>query len=131
MDIFLKAAVGILITVVLSLTLARQGKDISLLLVMAVCCMVFAAAVHYLRDVIVFLEKLEDIGQINSQILTVLLKAVGIGILAELTGMICTDAGNAALGRVLQMLSSAVILWLSLPLFSELITLAEDILESI
>lgn len=131
MDIFIKAAAGILVTVVLGLTLAKQGKDISVLLVIAVCCMVFAAAFHYFEDVVDFLEKLEDVGQLNSQMLTILLKAVGIGILAEIIGLICTDAGNAALGKVLQILASAVILWLSIPLFTELIGLAENILGAV
>jgi hypothetical protein len=42
--------------------------------------------------------------------------------------MVCADAGNASLGKVLQILASAVILWLSLPVFTALIELIQKIL---
>lgn len=131
MDVFLKACVGILITVVLSLVLSKQGKDISLLLTVAVCCMVVTAAITYLQPVIDFFRELRSIGQLDSNMLNVLLKAVGIGLLAEITSLICTDAGSAALGKTLQILATAVILWLALPLFNELIELIDTILGAV
>lgn len=131
MDLFLKTAAIILLAVVLGLTLAKQEKDLSLLMVMTVCCVAATTAMHYIKEILTFLEKLADIGHLNSDILNILLKSVGIGLLAEISANICSDAGNATLGRVLQMVSSVVILWLSLPLFSELIKLAEEILGSI
>ena len=131
MDIFLKASAGILITVVLCLALSKQGKDISLLLTIAVCCMVVTAAITYLQPIIDFFQKLNSISQLDSSIVNILLKAVGIGLLAEITGLICKDAGSAALGKTIQILATAVILWLSLPLFNELIELIDGILGAI
>lgn len=131
MDVFLKAAAGVLIAVVLCLTLSKQTKDVSLLLAMSVCCMVIAAAVTHLTPVIAFFEKLQSIGNLNSDMLRILFKAVGIGLLAEVASLICSDAGNAALGKALKLLASAVILWISLPLFDSLIGLVEDILVMI
>lgn len=131
MDIFLKAAGGVLIALVLYLVLSKQGKDVSLLLTVAVCCMVAAAAVNYLKPVIDFFETLQSIGQLDSGLLRIILRAVGIGLLAEITGLICTDAGNAALGKTLQLLACAVVLWMSVPLFTNIITLIEEILVSV
>ena len=70
-------------------------------------------------------------GQLESDTLTILLKAVGIGLVTEVTCLICTDAGNAALGKTLQFLSCAVILWLSIPLLNELLELIDNILGAI
>ena len=131
MDVFIKAAAGVLIALVLYLVLARQGKDFSLLLTVAVCCMVAAAAVNYLEPVISFFQKLQTLGQLDSDMMGIILRAVGIGLLAEITGLICADAGNAALGKTLQILASAVILWMSVPLFTSLIALIEEILVSV
>lgn len=131
MDIFIKAAGGVLVALVLHLILAKQGRDISLLLTIAVCCMVASSAVSYLGPVIVFFEKLQTLGQIDSGMLEIILKAVGIGLLSEITCLICTDAGNAALGKTLQLLASAVILWMSVPLFNSLISLVEEVLGSV
>lgn len=131
MDIFVKCAAGILVSVVLIITLAKQGKDISLLLVMAVCCMVLGAAVTFLQPVVDFIRQLESIGQLDPEMITILLKAVGIGLLAEITCLICADSGNASLGKALQLLATATILWLSLPLLNELIELIDNILGAI
>ena len=131
MDIFLKAAGGVLIAVVLIMALSKQGKDVSLLLTIAVCCMVVSAAITYLQPVTEFFRRLQSIGQLSTDTLTILLKAVGIGLLAEITALICTDAGNASLGKVLQFMATAVILWLSIPLLNELIELIDNILGAI
>lgn len=131
MDTFMKALAGVLVTLVLYLVLTKQSKDISILLTVMVCCMITAAAVRYLEPVFDFFDKLKILGQLDSDMLGILLKAVGIGLLAEVTGLICADAGNSALGKTLQILASSAILWLSVPLFTSLIELVEEILVSI
>ena len=62
---------------------------------------------------------------------SILLKAAGIGLLSELAGLLCADAGENALGKVLQILSNAAILWLSLPLFRQIIGLIGEVLAKI
>lgn len=128
MDIFFKASAGVLVTTVLCLALSKQTKDLSVLLVISVCCMVVTAAITYLEPVVNFFGTLQTMGNLDSDMMRILFKAVGIGFLAEITALICTDAGNAALGKALKLLASAVILWISLPLFTGLIELVEDIL---
>ena len=128
MDVFLKAAAGTLIALILYLILMKTGKEFSLLLTVAVVCMMAGITVVFLQPVIEFIQKLIAVGQFDSDMLEIVLKAVGIGLLAEITGLICTDAGNASLGKILQILASVVILWLSIPLFTSLIDLVEDIL---
>lgn len=128
MDVFIKAAAGIFIAVVLGLALAKQGKDISLLLTVVVCCMVVTAAVAYFQPVIDFMQRLQSIGQLDPEMFQTLMKAVGIGLLTELMSLICADAGNASLGKTLQILAMAVILWMSLPMLNALIELIDSIL---
>ena len=131
MDTFVKAIAGTMVAVVLYLILSKENRDLSVLLSITVCCVVASAAMQYLQPIIQFFKKLQQIGDLNSEMLWILLKSVGIAMLGEITSLICTDSGNAALGKVLQILASAVILWLSLPLFTTLIELVEKILGSI
>ena len=131
MDIFIKAIIGILITVILGLTLSKQGKDISLVLSLCVCAMIALAAMHYFKPLVEFVQRIVTVAQLNSQMLSILLKAVGIGVLSEIVSLICTDAGNTALAKGLQILSSAVILWISIPLLTELLELIEGILGDV
>lgn len=128
MDILLKAIAGVLIALVLTLVLSKQGKDFSLLLTVLVCTIVSVAAIQYLSPVINFFERLRAIGKLDTSFLKILLRSVGIGILAEITNLICSDAGNAALGKTLQFLAGTVVLWMSVPLFENIIDLIEDIL---
>lgn len=131
MELFLKAVGGILIGVILWLCLSKYGKDMSLLLTVAICCMVMVAAVTYLRPVLDFLHQLQSIGNLNSQFVKIILKAVGIGILSELCALLCKDAGNEAMGKTLQLLAAAVILWLSLPVFEKLLSMIDTILGNV
>lgn len=131
MDIFVKTLCGVLIALVLYLVLAKQGKEISLMLTIAVCCMIAVAAVKYFKPVIDFIEKLQTLGQLDTEMVSIVLKSAGIAMLAEITSMICNDAGNAAMGKTLQILTAAVVLWMSVPLFTSLIELIEEILLSI
>lgn len=131
MDVFLKTAAAVLVTVVLYLTVSKQGKDISVLITVAGCCFILFAVMSYLKPIVAFIEKLKTIGGLDSDLVHVLLKAVGIGLISEITGLICTDAGNASLGKTLQILSGAVILWISLPIFEQLLELLENILGAI
>lgn len=128
MIIFLKATAGVLISIVICIAISKQGSDFSLLLTIAVCCMIITAAISFIEPVINFIHKLESIGQLNGDMLGILLKAVGTGLLAEIAGLICADAGNASMGKTLKFLASAVILCMSVPLFSSLLDLVEEIL---
>ena len=131
MDTLLKAIAGVLIALVLCQVLNLKEKNISVLLVMAVCCIVVTAAGSYIEQIFDFIHRIEEIGQLNSDILRVMLKAAGVCLLSEIAALICTDAGNGALGKVLQILSSVVILWICIPVFSELLSLVQEILEAV
>ena len=120
----------VLLAVVLGLSLGKQ-KDIGVLLTMAVCCMVAMIAISYLEPVLDFLRELETLGDLQGDMLGILLKAVGIGLVSEIAGLVCTDAGNGSLGKALQMLGSAVILYLSLPIFTAMLELIREILREL
>ena len=130
MEIFLKAIAGVLVAVVLNQVVQVRDKHFSVLLVLAVCCMVFTLAGKYIEQILVFFDNLKSIGGLNGDILQIMLKSFGICLLAELSTTICQDAGNLALGKMIQLISSVCVIWISLPAFSELITLAQSILEA-
>ena len=131
MDLFLRATIAVLVAVIMYLVVGKHSKELALLLSVCVCCMVGAAIVWFAEPVLAFVTQLQKIGQINTEQLEILLKVVGVGFLAEVTALVCSDAGNGSVGKVLQMLSSFVILWLSIPLLNSLISLIQQILGEI
>jgi hypothetical protein len=56
---------------------------------------------------------------------------IGIGILSEISALICADAGNSSLGKALQILGGTAMLWLSLPVFRTLVDLIRSILGAL
>lgn len=131
MELYLQASAMVLLAVILILLLGKQCKDISLMLTMGVCCLVCAGAGIFLEPVVAFLKDLRKLGDLDPNLISVLLKCAGIGFLSELINLICADAGESALGKALQFLSNGVILFLSLPLLRQLISILEEVLMQI
>lgn len=131
MDLYVKAIAGVLIALMLCLALGSKGKEITVLLALAVCVMAIAAGFSYLSSVLDFFAQLQNLIGLDNHLLNILLKAVGVGLMGEIAGLICADGGQATLGRAVQILTSAVILWISLPLYTEILTLIQELLEGI
>lgn len=128
MDVFFQAAAAVLIASILGLTLAKQGKEFTMMLTIGVCCMVVLLCVSFLEPVLDLVCQLEALGNLNREMVRILFKVVGIGLVTEIAGMVCADSGNGSLGKALQMLGTAVILWLSIPVFQALLELVQEIL---
>ncbi len=121
MELYFKGAAGILLAAVLGLTLQKQEKDLSAVLTAAVIAMAAVLMLRLLEPVLELLRQLEQVGNLRSDALELLLKAAGIGLTAEVAGLVCADAGNAALAKMLRLLGTAAILCLSVPMFTALL----------
>ena len=128
MTLFLKTSGAVLVSLILVLTLKSHNKEIGTILAIAVCCLSAIAALSYLKPVLAFLQTLESLGKLDSAMVKTLLKVTGIGILTEIVTLVCKDSGNESMGKVLQLLGTTVILYLSLPLFNAMIELMQRIL---
>lgn len=131
MNVLLKASAGAIIALVLGLVLQKQYKEMSVLLSVCVCCILSFTAFSMLEPVLDFFATLEATADIDSELLSILLKATGIGFLGEITASICSDAGNSALGKILQMISSVLIVCVSVPLFETILNLIQEILQKV
>ena len=121
MELYFKGAAGILLAAVLGLALQKQEKDLSAVLTAAVIAMAAVLMLRLLEPVLELLRQLEQVGNLRSDALELLLKAAGIGLTAEVAGLVCADAGNAALAKMLRLLGTAAILCLSAPMFTALL----------
>ena len=121
MELYFKGAAGILLAAVLGLALQKQEKDLSAVLTAAVIAMAAVLMLRLLEPVTELLRQLEQAGNLRSGALELLLKAAGIGLTAEVAGLVCADAGNAALAKMLRLLGTAAILCLSVPMFTALL----------
>lgn len=128
MELFIKTCGAMLLSVILVLCIGSRSKELSMVLAVAVCCMVALSAMEYLYPVIEFVRQLEEVGGLDHTIVRVLLKVTGIGLICEIGALVCSDSGCSSLGKTVRLLGTAVILWLSLPLYAMLVELLERIL---
>lgn len=126
---FWKAAAIVILAVILGAAIGKTEKDIAVVLFAAVCCIVAGTALQYLSEVLVFLWKLNSAVEHGMTFLEPLLKIAGVSILSELIGLISADAGNASLGKAMQILGNAVMLFLALPFFEAFYSIVQEILR--
>lgn len=120
MELFWKSFGVILTAALLELVLKKQEKDLAVLLTVGVIAMAAAAALQLLKPVQALLEELRALGNLKQESLTLLFKAAGLGLSAELGSLVCADAGNEALAKLIRFLGSAAIVCLSVPMFTAL-----------
>ena len=90
--------------------------------------MLVLVGASYIRPILEFLGELEEIGGLDREMVRILLKIVGIGMITEIAAPVCADAGNASVGKSLQFLGAMVMLSLSVPLFRSLVQILQEIL---
>lgn len=131
MDTVFQILAGVLVAVVISGVLSRQNKELSTLLSVGVSCMVLLAACAYLKPVVEWIETLKSVANSDGAQFAIVLKAVGIGLIAQQASMICADSGNGAMGKAVEWFASVVILWLSIPLMRALLELVQQMTGAI
>ena len=77
MDIFLKASALVLIVSVLYQVVSGRSKETGILLLALGCCFVLMTAITYIEPVFAFIRKLQVLGNLNTEMLEILLKSVG------------------------------------------------------
>ena len=128
MDDFWKTTALVLLTVILSLSLDKTERDISAVMGIVALCVAACAAVTILNPVLNYLVELQRLFHLPDGLISILMKAVGIALVAELSATICADAGNASLGKMLQILGGAAVLTLSVPMFRTLMTIIKEMI---
>lgn len=131
MDLYLKITAGILIASILCLAVPSHIKELSLMLTLFVCAGALIAGVEFFKPVITFAQKLTSIGNLNQEYLQILCKIIGIGLISQICGLVCSDAGNQSMAKALQIITTVVILCICVPLLEELLSLIVSILGEI
>ena len=130
-SLFWKGTVVILLAVILALCLTKESGLTKTILIMAVSTMVAMTAVSILTPVFSFLRQLQQITELDESIFGIMMKVTGIALVGQLAALICSDAGMTSLGKVLDLLTTAVIVWCALPMLEGLLDLIRKIMGEI
>ena len=129
MDTYWKALSAAIMSIILCLSLSKNAKDYATLIVILLCTLFCAVTAAFFVPVLDVMDKLSAFSSTGSAWLEILLKCVGLSFIGETVTLICTDSGYGAIGKGIQILTSVVILWVSLPMIEKLLDLILDILE--
>ena len=127
MEIFWKSVGASLIALILGMILAKRSPDAATVLTLLVCCMLLGVAVRFLSPIVDYMHTLSSLGNNDRDNLEILMKATALGIISQISAMLCVDAGNSALGKGIEIMAVCAILWVSLPLLSELVELISEV----
>lgn len=117
-----------LVGVILWLVVDKREKDLATLLTLAVCCAGAGAVAVYLQKILALMGDLAELGGLNGDLMGILWKTAGIGMITEITGSVCTDAGNSSMAGILRVLGSAAILYTAVPVLETLMEMVRGIL---
>lgn len=125
MERFLQAAVLGVLTVILTTLFKQKNADLALLLTLAGCVIIGILLVQLAEPVVSFLSRLRNLAGLDAELMTPMLKTVGIGILTQIGANICSDAGENAIGRLIEVCGGILALYVALPLLEAVIDTVE------
>ena len=121
------AVIGIMAAVLVTL-IRRSNAELALLVSIAACVVTALMALRLAEPVISFFEKLETLSGLESELLTPLVKSVGIGVLTQLCAAFCADAGQSALGKLVELSGSILAIYVALPLLEAVLEMIRSMM---
>lgn len=108
--------------------LGKDGKELSVVLVLACCLVMSIGAVALMEPLVDFVVKVKLWGNIKEQYVRILLKSVAVGLVTEFGAAICDNAGQAVLGKMMRICGNVELIYIALPLLEEIMELLLEIL---
>ena len=114
----------------LVLVVKRGSPETALLLTLAaavtVLLLLLAGA---MEDLVAFLRELGEASGISEDLFVPLYKTVGIALVVKVGGSLCKDAGESALGSVVEMAGTVCALLVALPLLRAVLLLLRELMQ--
>lgn len=118
-----------IVTALLALTLRGQRPEFAMLLSLGCGIFVLLALMGQMKEIITGLEKIMSGLSEQSDLTAIILKALGICIVAELGSQCCRDAGEAAIAAKVELVAKAALVLMSMPVFTSLMETAGELLS--
>ena len=128
MDTFVKISALTAVAVVFCVLLHDWQRPMSALLSIFVCAGILGLGISFLKPIFEVFQRLQKLSGISDELTKPLMKVVGIGLLSNIMTGICTDAGETALGKTLEIAGILLSVHASLPLILSVSELVERLI---
>ena len=121
MDLLIKAAAVGIIGALLNIVVKKSSPEMALALTLAVGVLVLTMAMELLSGVREVMDYAKSLTGMSAEVVTPVLKCVGIGIITRISSDICKDAGASAIASSVELVGAASALLVAMPLVGALI----------
>lgn len=128
MDTQLKCVCLCIAGALVSLVVRRNSQEFAALIGIGVILMTGVFVLQLLDPVMTFAQSLQEKAKLSRGVYIPVLKTLAIGLIGEIGKNICEDAGEKAIGGVLQLSSGIAAFYVMLPLLQSLLDLLDQIL---
>lgn len=118
-----------IVTALLALTLRGQRPEFAMLLSLGCGIFVLLALMGQMKEIMTGLEKIMSGLSEQSDLTAIILKSLGICIVAELGSQCCRDAGETAIAAKVELVAKAALVLMSMPVFTSLMETAGELLS--
>ncbi len=111
-----------------AITLRRQTPELSLVLAVVTAGLLLLRCASALRQLVGFLSSLADLAGLTDELLSPLVRTVGIAVLVRLAAQLCRDGGMSSAAVMLELGGVLAALAASVPLMQSVLGLLEGLL---
>lgn len=126
MELLIQAAVLGLLAVLLASLLKRYSREMALLLSLAACVFLALLLLQIARPVVEFMKRLRNLAGLDKSLMEPLLKTLGIALLTQICATICADAGEHAIGNLIEACGGLLAVYVSIPLLEAVLDMVES-----
>ncbi|MBQ9979505.1 MAG: stage III sporulation protein AD [Oscillospiraceae bacterium] len=112
----------------MALLVKKHEKSMGLLISIAAAMIIFLLCADMLKTAVDFMGELSSLAGMSREILSPVLKTVGIGIVTKLCSQVCRDAGEGAIATLTEFAGAAGAIAVAIPLMRAVVDMVRDIL---
>lgn len=128
MNTWTKLFVIALVTAVLTLTIKKQAPEFSMLVALCGCLLAAMLLFPLLNRVYGMIEDLGQKAGLQPDVLEPMWKVLEISLLTQISSCVCTDAGQNALAKLLELGGGLLAICAALPLLRAMLQCMEELL---
>lgn len=129
MEQALQAAAFCVTGALLAVVVRRGSPELALLVTLGAAAAGLLFLSGLMEELTDFLRELSERGGVSHRLLTPLYKTVGIALVVKVGGELCRDAGESALGSVVEMAGAVCALLVALPLLRSVLDLLMELMQ--
>ncbi len=129
METVIQIAAACVLAALAGLLVKRGSPELGLLVSLAAAAASLLCLSGGLREFLEFLDELAGAAGLGGGLMTPLYKTVGIALVVRVGGSLCRDAGESALGAVVETAGTVCAVLVALPLFRTVLGILVELMK--